>query len=106
MSDVAKMEEFYTTTIKKEIDNEADDTLQEHQSTVVKKESIIKSTNEDVQRAIEGLKEIPDEELQEFLDDDFMEGLNVVDAWEGEEDRNREEQKPRIKEHEERQPSR
>ncbi|XP_012255981.2 serine/arginine repetitive matrix protein 1-like [Athalia rosae] len=45
-------------------------------------------TNDDVQRAIEGLKDIPDEELQEFLDDeDFMEGLDVVDAWEGEEER-------------------
>lgn len=49
-----------------------------------------KSTNDDVQRAIEGLKEIPDEELQEFLDDeDFMEGLDVVDAWEGDEEKNR-----------------
>lgn len=48
-----------------------------------------KSTN-DVQRAIEGLREIPDEELKEFLDDeDFMEGLDVVDAWEGDEDKNR-----------------
>lgn len=45
-------------------------------------------TNDDVQRAIEGLKDIPDEELQEFLDDeDFMEGLDVVDAWEGEEEK-------------------
>jgi len=50
-----------------------------------------KNTNDDVQRAIEGLKEIPDEELQEFLDDeDFMEGLDVVDAWEGDEEKNRE----------------
>ncbi|XP_076236293.1 uncharacterized protein LOC143180447 isoform X1 [Calliopsis andreniformis] len=56
-----------------------------------KKESTLKSTNEDVQRAIEGLKEIPDEELQEFLDDeDFMEGLDVVDAWEGDEEKGRE----------------
>ncbi|XP_015587802.1 serine/arginine repetitive matrix protein 1 isoform X2 [Cephus cinctus] len=45
-------------------------------------------TNDDVQRAIDGLKDIPDEDLQEFLDDeDFMKGLDVVDAWEGEEDR-------------------
>ncbi|KAL0117918.1 hypothetical protein PUN28_008951 [Cardiocondyla obscurior] len=52
-------------------------------------ESLSKSsTNDDVQRAIEGLKEIPDEELKEFLDDeDFMEGLDVVDAWEREEDK-------------------
>lgn len=49
-----------------------------------------KSTNDDVQRAIKGLREIPDEELKEFLDDeDFMEGLDVVDAWEGDEDKNR-----------------
>ncbi|XP_050463382.1 serine/arginine repetitive matrix protein 1-like [Cataglyphis hispanica] len=55
------------------------------------KDSLLKNTNDDVQRAIEGLKEIPDEELQEFLDDeDFMEGLDVVDAWEGDEERNRE----------------
>lgn len=55
------------------------------------KDSSLKNTNEDVQRAIQGLKEIPDEELQEFLDDeDFMEGLDVVDAWEGDEERNRE----------------
>lgn len=55
------------------------------------KDSALKNTNDDVQRAIEGLKEIPDEELQEFLDDeDFMEGLDVVDAWEGDEERNRE----------------
>lgn len=55
------------------------------------KDSSLKNTNDDVQRAIEGLKEIPDEELQEFLDDeDFMEGLDVVDAWEGDEERNRE----------------
>lgn len=53
--------------------------------------SASKSTNDDVQRAIEGLKEIPDEELQEFLDDEaFMEGLDVVDAWEGDEEKNRE----------------
>lgn len=45
-------------------------------------------TNDDVQRAIDGLKDIPDEELQEFLDDeDFMAGLDVVDAWEGEEEK-------------------
>lgn len=51
----------------------------------------LKNTNDDVQRAIEGLKEIPDEELQEFLnDEDFMEGLDVVDAWHGDDDRNRE----------------
>lgn len=56
-----------------------------------KKESALKSTNEDVQRAIEGLKEIPDEDLQEFLDDeDFMQGLDVVDAWEGDEEKSRE----------------
>ncbi|XP_011690922.1 PREDICTED: serine/arginine repetitive matrix protein 2-like isoform X2 [Wasmannia auropunctata] len=54
--------------------------------------SSLKTTNDDeVQRAIKGLREIPDEELKEFLDDeDFMEGLNVVDAWEGDEDKNRE----------------
>ncbi|XP_012521910.1 serine/arginine repetitive matrix protein 1 isoform X2 [Monomorium pharaonis] len=52
---------------------------------------MLKSTNDDVQRAIKGLLEIPDEELKEFLDDeDFMEGLDVVDAWEGDEDKNRE----------------
>lgn len=55
------------------------------------KDSSLKNTNDDVQRAIQGLREIPDEELQEFLDDeDFMQGLDVVDAWEGDEERNRE----------------
>ncbi|KAK0162929.1 hypothetical protein PV327_006656 [Microctonus hyperodae] len=44
-------------------------------------------TNDEVQRAIEGLKDIPDDELQEFLDDEeFMQGLNVVDAWDGDEE--------------------
>lgn len=52
------------------------------------KESLLKS---DVQRAIEGLKDIPDEELQEFLNEqDIMGELDVVDTWEGDEDRNRE----------------
>lgn len=47
----------------------------------------VRSTNDEVQRAIEGLKDIGDDELQEFLDDEeFMQGLNVVDAWDGEED--------------------
>lgn len=50
--------------------------------------SFVESTSEDVQRAIEGLKDIPDEELQDFLDEDFMKGLNVVDAWESEEEEN------------------
>lgn len=59
------------------------------------KQSSLKSINDDVQRAIEGLKEIPDEELQGFLDDEsFMEGLDVVDAWEGDEDKNREMERP------------
>ncbi|XP_017886243.1 actin cytoskeleton-regulatory complex protein pan1-like isoform X2 [Ceratina calcarata] len=58
----------------------------------VESTGLLKSTNEDVQRAIEGLKEIPDEELQEFLDDeDFMQGLDVVDAWEGEEEKSKNE---------------
>lgn len=61
------------------------------QSHEILKDSSLKNTNDDVQRAIEGLKEIPDEELQDFLDDeDFMEGLDVVDAWERDEERNRE----------------
>jgi len=52
---------------------------------------LLKSTSDDVQRAIKGLREIPDEELNEFLDDeDFMKGLDVVDAWERDEDKNRE----------------
>lgn len=51
----------------------------------------LKSTNDDVQRAIKGLKEIPDEELKEFLDDEaFLAGLDVVDAWERDEDKNHE----------------
>ncbi|KAL6267456.1 hypothetical protein P5V15_000532 [Pogonomyrmex californicus] len=56
---------------------------------------LLKSTeNDDVQRAIKGLREIPDEELKEFLDDEaFMAGLDVVDAWEGDEDKNREQDK-------------
>lgn len=57
----------------------------------IKKDPSLKSTSDDVQRAIKGLREIPDEELKEFLDDeDFMEGLDVVDAWERDEDKNRE----------------
>ncbi|XP_071632884.1 uncharacterized protein [Temnothorax longispinosus] len=64
----------------------------------ISEEPLLKS-DDHVQRAIKGLKEIPDEELKEelkelkeFLDDeDFMlEGLDVVDAWEGDEDKNRE----------------
>lgn len=52
---------------------------------------LLKNTSDDVQRAIKGLREIPDEELNEFLDDeDFMKGLDVVDAWERDEDKNRE----------------
>lgn len=47
---------------------------------------LARNTNEEVQRAIEGLKDMPDDELHEFLDEDFMEGLNVVDAWDGEEE--------------------
>lgn len=49
-----------------------------------------KSTSDEVQRAIKGLKEIPDEELKEFLDDEaaFLAGLDVVDAWERDEDKN------------------
>lgn len=57
----------------------------------IPEDPLLKSTSDDVQRAIKGLREIPDEELKEFLDDeDFMEGLDVVDAWEGDEDKNRE----------------
>lgn len=57
----------------------------------IKEEPSLKNTSDDVQRAIKGLREIPDEELKEFLDDeDFMEGLDVVDAWERDEDKNRE----------------
>lgn len=87
-------------TNDKEDDNKMD-IKQEEMKTTIKihvkrphellKDSSLKNTNDDVQRAIRGLKEIPDEELQEFLDDeDFMEGLDVVDAWEGDEERNRE----------------
>lgn len=51
--------------------------------------SSLANTNDDVQRAIRGIQEMPDEELQGlFLDDEeFMEGLDVVDAWEGDEDK-------------------
>ncbi|XP_014478204.1 PREDICTED: bromodomain-containing protein 4-like isoform X2 [Dinoponera quadriceps] len=56
---------------------------------IMKPPPSLKSTNDDVLRAI--LKEMPDEELQEFLnEEEFMEGLDVVDAWEGDEDKNRE----------------
>lgn len=106
MSDLTKMEESHTPTIEKETDNKASDKLKKEQFSIVQKESIVKKTTEDVQRAIDGLKEIPDEELQEFLGDDFMEGLNVVDAWEGEEDKNREEQKSQTKENEQKQTTR
>lgn len=69
---------------------------------------LLKNTNVDVQRAIEGLKEIPDEELQEFLDEDFMQGLDVVDAWEGEEEKSKNEidSTTSNKEHEHKRPSR
>ncbi|XP_015109783.1 serine/arginine repetitive matrix protein 1 isoform X2 [Diachasma alloeum] len=43
-----------------------------------------RNTHDDVQRAIDGLKDIPDDELQEFLDD---EDFNIVDTWEGDEER-------------------
>uniref|UniRef100_A0A0C9Q4C2 Srrm2_1 protein n=2 Tax=Fopius arisanus TaxID=64838 RepID=A0A0C9Q4C2_9HYME len=42
-----------------------------------------RDTHDDVQRAIDGLKDIPDDELQEFLDD---EDFNIVDTWEGDEE--------------------
>lgn len=48
------------------------------------------STNDDMLRVIKGIKVIPDEEFKEFLDEeDFMDGLDVVDAWEGDEEKNR-----------------
>lgn len=50
----------------------------------------LKNTSDDVQRAIKNLKEMSDEELKEFLDEDFMQGLDIVDAWERDEDKNRE----------------
>lgn len=73
--------------------------IEENKSTVGKifvkqfhqilEEPSLKSTSDDVQRAIKGLKEIPDEELKEFLDDEaFLAGLDVVDAWERDEDKN------------------
>lgn len=85
MCDTAK--KMKQSSVKNNVKNEV---INQKQSDN-KKESTLKSTNEDVQRAIEGLKDIPDEELQEFLDDeDFMEGLDVVDAWEGDEEKIRE----------------
>ena len=85
MCDTAK--KMKQSSVKNNVKNEV---INQKQSDN-KKESTLKSTNEDVQRAIEGLKDIPDEELQEFLDDeDFMEGLDVVDAWEGDEEKTRE----------------
>ncbi|XP_043263096.1 serine/arginine repetitive matrix protein 2-like isoform X1 [Colletes gigas] len=88
MSDMSK--KMKDSSVKNNVQNESTDQVCQKQS-VDKKESTLKSTNEDVQRAIEGLKDIPDEELQEFLDDeDFMEGLDVVDAWEGDEEKSRE----------------
>ncbi|XP_068970838.1 serine/arginine repetitive matrix protein 2-like [Bombus flavifrons] len=88
MCDLAK--KMKDSSVKNNVQNESMDQFYTKQS-VDKKESALKSTNEDVQRAIEGLKDIPDEELQEFLDDeDFMEGLDVVDAWEGDEEKGRE----------------
>ncbi|XP_031844928.1 uncharacterized protein LOC116432351 isoform X2 [Nomia melanderi] len=91
------------TSVKNHVQNESTE-----KQSVDKKESTLKSTNEDVQRAIEGLKEIPDEELQEFLDDeDFMEGLDVVDAWEGDEEKKEVEPKAsHIKDQEQKRPSR
>ncbi|CAK9820327.1 hypothetical protein ANTQUA_LOCUS10593 [Anthophora quadrimaculata] len=87
MCDSAK--KMKDSSVKNNVQNESKDQFSQKQSAD-KKESTLKSTNEDVQRAIEGLKDIPDEELQEFLDDeDFMEGLDVVDAWEGDEEKGR-----------------
>lgn len=63
------------------------------QSHEVPKDSSLTNTNDDVQRAIEGLREMPDEELRfikDLVDDDFMQGLDVLDAWEGDEDKNHE----------------
>ncbi|XP_046625803.1 serine/arginine repetitive matrix protein 1-like isoform X2 [Neodiprion virginianus] len=82
---------------------ESDDVCNENSSELTRPK-----TNDDVQRAIEGLKDIPDEELQEFLDDeDFMEGLDVVDAWEGEEEKRHEKRpKSRSRERERRRISR
>lgn len=57
------------------------------------KDSSLKNINDDVQHAIEGVKDMPDEELRfikELVDDDFMQGLDVLDAWEGDEDKNHE----------------
>ncbi|XP_054010749.1 protein SON-like isoform X1 [Hylaeus anthracinus] len=106
MSDTSK--KMKDSSVKNNVQNESTDLVRQKQS-VNKKESALKSTNEDVQRAIEGLKEIPDEELQEFLDDeDFMEGLDVVDAWEGDEEKSREVElkTSRFKEQEQKRPSR
>ncbi|XP_076301166.1 uncharacterized protein LOC143219166 isoform X2 [Lasioglossum baleicum] len=91
------------TSVKNNVQKET-----KNKQSVDKKGSTLKSTNEDVQRAIEGLKEIPDEELQEFLDDeDFMEGLDVVDAWEGDEEKKEVEPKTsHNKEQEQKRPSR
>ncbi|KAI4497896.1 hypothetical protein M0802_007012 [Mischocyttarus mexicanus] len=102
MSDLAKVEESHSPIIVKETNNKSTDMLKKEQSSNVEKESIVKKTTEDLQRAIEGLKEIPDEEFQEFLGDDFMEGLNVVDAWEGE-DKNHEEKRSQAKGNEQKQ---
>ncbi|XP_043800834.1 uncharacterized protein LOC122719243 [Apis laboriosa] len=96
------------SSVKNNVQNESMDQFCPKQSAD-KKEPILKSTNEDVQRAIEGLKDIPDEELQEFLDDeDFMEGLDVVDAWEGDEEKGRdvEFKTSHIKDQEQKRPSR
>ncbi|XP_067210872.1 serine/arginine repetitive matrix protein 1 isoform X2 [Linepithema humile] len=51
------------------------------------------SSKDDGQRASEGPREMPDEELRfikELVDDDFMQGLDVLDAWEGDEDKSHE----------------
>ncbi|XP_034182750.2 uncharacterized protein LOC117605474 [Osmia lignaria lignaria] len=106
MCDSAK--KMKDSSVKTDVKNDSTDQLSRRQSTD-KKKSSVKSTNEDVQRAIEGLKDIPDEELQEFLDDeDFMQGLDVVDAWEGDEEKGRETElkTTRVKEQEPRRPSR
>lgn len=77
--------------IKEEIPNASGKIKVKRLDQILEMDPLLKSTNDDVQRAIKGLREIPDEELKEFLDDeDFMEGLDVVDAWERDEDKNRE----------------
>lgn len=90
MNDTDNMEDHNQVTIKQSEKMDTLDNVHLKQSHELEQDSSSQCNNADMQRAIESLKGMPDEELQECFEEDFMEGLDVVDAWEGDEDKNRE----------------